>query len=278
MVSSDERDRSLSALEQYKRTVRWIPLLQNEEEVRLLQCLALRENVQQARDRLVAGYQHLVLALARRFERHCRVMELLDLVQEGNQGLLWAIERYDSTRETSSFRTWAFERIRGMMLTALWQYEGAVRLPQRKVAAIKRIDEVMTELYDLLGREPTLEEVAGRMGRAQKEVRELLVLQELQKSQSLSESLDVDGEVFLADVIEDPAALAPADVGCSSLEEILQRLTERERAVLLARYGDGHTRTQAETAALLGISLAKVRKLDRRARIRLRKVLDRYSV
>lgn len=277
MVSSDEWDGSLSALEQYKRTVRWIAPLRDEEEVRLLQCIASGENVQQARDRLVAGYQPLVLALARRFERHCRMMELLDLVQEGNRGLLWAIERYDSTRETSSFRTWAFERIRGMMLTALWQYEGVVRLPQRKAAALKRMDEVTTELYNLLGREPTLKEVAGRMGMTPGEARELLALQELQRSVSLSEPLDEDGAVFLADVIEDPAATMSADVGCSSLEEILQRLTKCERVVLLARYGDGHVRTQAETAALLGISLAKVQKLDRRARIRLRKALEGYS-
>jgi len=81
MISMDEQDVSLGALEQYEREVKRIPSLEDEEEAHLLQCLKRGENVKQVRDRLVAGYQSLVFALARRFKRHCRVMDVLDLVQ-----------------------------------------------------------------------------------------------------------------------------------------------------------------------------------------------------
>jgi RNA polymerase sigma factor (sigma-70 family) len=275
MVSTTEQDGPLSALEQYKRAVKWTPQLQEEEEAWLLQCLEQGEHVQQARDRLVAGYQPLIFALARRFVHKCRVMELMDLVQEGNQGLLLAIERYDGKRDTSSFRTWAFERIRGMMLTAFWQYEQAIRLPWHKVLTMRRIKTVNDALFLALGREPSLAEIAVAMKMAERDVRELLVLRELHVV-SLDTPLDEDGDVTLGETIEDAATSALSESDGFSLEDVLEHLTEHERAVILVRYGfgDNQSCTQAETAQVLGMRLNKVQELDRRARIRLRRVLE----
>ena len=277
MISIDEQDVSLGALEQYEREVKRIPSLEDEEEAHLLQCLKRGENVKQVRDRLVAGYQSLVFALARRFKRHCRVMDVLDFVQEGNKGLLWAIERYDGMKDSASFRTWVFERVRGMMLTALWRYEQAVRIPWRKLRAIHKLKAVGDELSIALGREPAIAEIAVEVGMAERDVRELLVLHELQVI-SLGTSVDEEGEVTLAETIEDSAASAfLPDEDFSSIEEVLKCLTQEEQAVVLARYGSDNDQpcTQRKVAEQLKMPLNRVQELDRRARLRLRRVLER---
>src|SRR5438132_603263 len=104
-----DQDYSLSftAVDQYMRQVKRVQLLTDDEEVRILLCIASGVNVQQARDRLVEGYQHVVIKLARRFVRDCCHMELLDFVQEGSLGLLRAIEKYDVSKGVASFKTLA---------------------------------------------------------------------------------------------------------------------------------------------------------------------------
>ena len=131
MVFSQLQDVTLSAIEQYLRGVKLAAPLLEEEEAQLLHSIELGQ-VEQMRDRLIEGYQPLLIGLARRYVRHCREMELLDLVQEGNVGLLQALEEFDGHAGSGSFRTWAFSWVRGLMLLALWQYEGAIRLPLEK--------------------------------------------------------------------------------------------------------------------------------------------------
>ncbi len=274
MVPIQDYGVSLGALDQYMREVSWTPRLTNEEEVQLLQCLETGVDVQQARDRLVEGYQPLLIGLAKRFVRHCQRMELLDLVQEGNIGLLQALEKYDVCKGGSSFRTFAFAWVRGTMLTALWQQEATMRLPAQKVRAIRQMHATNTRLLALLGREPTLAETAKEMGMREWDVRELVVLQE-QEVVSLHLTLDEDGETSLADLIADPAASGFADEGFSSVEDILEQLTERERVVITLRYGfkDGQAYTQQQVADLLNVPLSTVQMVDRRAKMRLRRAL-----
>src|SRR5690349_20588879 len=169
MEFSQILDVPLSAIEQYLRGVKTTaPLLQGEE-AQLLQSIELGKveqekhlpdvcilcTAEQALSRLIEGYQPLLVGLSKRYVRHCRTMELLDLVQEGNLGLLQAVEKYDSRVGLGSFRTWAFSWVRGMMLIALWQYEGAIRLPQEKARAVRRLKMVHAQLCTVLGREPT---------------------------------------------------------------------------------------------------------------------------
>jgi RNA polymerase sigma factor (sigma-70 family) len=288
MVFSQGQDVPLCAIEQYLRGVKTTAPLLQEEEAHLLQRIELGKVEQtksssnadvlraseQARDRLIEGYQPLLIGLARRYVRHCREMELLDLVQEGNVGLLQALEKFDGRAGSGSFRTWAFSWVRGMMLLALWQYEGAIRLPQEKAGAVRRLTLVRSQLCTMLGREPTLAETAEEMGVRENVVRELMVLQE-QHVVSLYAFPDDDGEYSMEEEIVDPTSTdVEEDIG-DLLADALVMLPERERLVINLRYGfeDGQSRTQKEVAYLLGVSTARVAALDRQAQRRLRRLL-----
>jgi RNA polymerase primary sigma factor len=264
---------SLSALDQYLCEVTWTEQLTGEEERQL--CMQFAEGIytQQASDRLVEGCQHMIVCLAKRFVRGCRHMELLDFVQEGNLGLLEAMKRFDWRRTESSFKTFAFTWVRVAMLLAYWQYERAIRVPLHKVRSIRRMNSSKMQLLASLGREPTLAEIGKEMGMRERDVLELLTLQQ-QQVMSVHIPLD-DGETLLEDVLEDPATSAFADDGFSSADDVLDVLPERERAVLQLRYGlvDGCVYTQQEVAHLLGIGLSTIQVLDRRAKMRLRRSL-----
>ena len=274
MARSHDDGGALGALEQYMRQVKQIPPLTSEEEVVLLLSIECSTCISQARERLIEGYQPLIIGLAKRFVRDCRQMELLDLIQEGNLGLLQALQHFDSSKEEASFRTFAFAWIRGVMLTAFWQHEGRIRLPLSKVRAIRRMSVVNTRLLSLLSREPTVAETAREMGMAERDVRELIVLQE-QQVVSLHMPLEEDDGLALEDVIIDPAASAFAEDGFSSIDDVLERLTERERVVIKLRYGfdGGQAYTQREIADLLGVDVATVQLVDRRAKKRLHRAL-----
>ncbi len=265
---------SLTAHELYMHEVRQTSQLMSDEEAQLLAYFASGRDVQHSRDRLVAGYQPLVIGLAKRFVRRCQCVELLDLVQDGNEALLHALEKYDVLRGESSFRTFAFTWIRTTMLAAVWQYQGALRLPMHKMRAIRHMGIVQTRLLSELGREPTLAETAQAMDMSERDVRELVVLQE-QQMVSLHMTLDDDSDTQLEDVIEDSAVSPFADNGFVSVEDVLEYLNERERIVIQLRYGfvDGRAYTQKEAADALGVALSTVQMIDRRAKMRLRRAL-----
>jgi RNA polymerase primary sigma factor len=249
------------------------PQLTDEEEAQLLLYVASGLDVQSARDQLVEGYQHLVVKLAQRFVRDCHHLELLDFVQEGSLGLLRAIEKYDLSRAVATFKTLAFAWMRGYMLMAYWRDERAISLPLSKVRAIRRMNEASVHLLALLGREPTTLEVAREMGMSERDVQELVVLQD-QQVVSLYTPLE-DGETLLEDVLEDSTDLSYADEGFFSLDDVLGKLTEREQAVMRLRYGlvDGRSFTQKAVADRLGVTSSRVAVLEHRAKMRLRKAL-----
>lgn len=274
MQQSQDYGKPLAAFNQYMHEVRWIPQLTAEEEKHIFRCLANDVDVQQARDRLVEGCQEMIIGLAKRFARDCKHMEVMDFVQEGNLGLLQAIERYDHRRGEAAFKTLAFAWVRGHMLMSYWRDERAIGVPFSKVRIIRQMNVVMMRLLALLGREPTVTEIAREMGVKEREVHELIVLQE-QPMVSLQMDRHENGGLSLEDILEDPAASAFVETSLSSVDDVLDALPERERSVIELRYGltDGCTYTQQEVASLLGIGLSVVQKLDRRAKMRLRKVL-----
>jgi RNA polymerase primary sigma factor len=277
------------ALEQYLREVNAVPQLSDEEERQLLlhieagkaeqakSCpddgmLALARS---ARARLVEGYQALVIGLAKRYLRLCKELELLDLVQEGNLGLLQALDTYHPHLERASFRTWAFAWVRGKVFLAIWRFEGAIRLPLETVRMMRRMEKVSERLLSMLHREPTIEEIAKTMGIAERDVRELIVLRE-QKVVSLYTLPVEDGANTLEETFPDVSGLASsAGDAMVTLEEAMALLPERERVVVKLRYGfeDGQARSHREVAALLDVPFSTVAALDRRAQARLRKVL-----
>ena len=274
MQQDRDDGKPLTAYSQYIREIQWIAPLTDEEEAKLLQCLACGVDAQQARDRLVEGYLHIVVGLARRFVRDCKHLDLLDFVQEGNLGLLEASKRYGASKAEFSFRTFAWTWVRGYMLIAYWQYERAISIPFNKVRAIRRMNAASTQLLALLGREPTLTELAREMGISKRDVQELAVLQQ-QRVVSLHAPLE-DGETLLEDVLEDAAAAAFADDGFFSVEDVLEKLTDREQTVIQLRYGlvDGCVYTQREVADRLGVASSRVAALEHRAKMRLRQALE----
>jgi len=139
MAGDQSQYLTYGALEQYMRLVHWTPRLAEGEQEQLLSRLEHEEYKQSARMRLVEGYQSLILALAKRYVRYCKVMELMDLVQEGNLGLLQAIDRYDCGERSASFTTWAFACVRGAMQVACCRYEGAFHMSAEKAKAIRRV-------------------------------------------------------------------------------------------------------------------------------------------
>lgn len=276
VIAQQEQDISLSALDQYLRQVRLTPNLRENEEEQLLRCVKQGTDAGHALDRLVAGYQPLLLGLARRFARRCRALELLDLVQEGNEGLLRALEKYDETIGVAAFRTFAFTWIRTTMLVACWQYEDAIRLPLHKVRAIRKMGAVTVRLLSELGREPTVAETAQAMEMKERDVRELAVLQMQQVVSLQAFSPDDEDEgVALEEVIADPATTTGNERRGYSVEEALSALPERERIAIRLRFGfeDGQAYTQKEVAALLGVTLSTLVALERRAQKRLRALL-----
>src|SRR6266480_2601857 len=178
MVYTHYQDEALGALQQFMSEVKRTPPLTAQEEEQLL--LTIKSDIHnvEARDRLIAGYLPLLIGLAKRFVRNCKQLELLDLVQEGNLGLLQALEKYDGSRGESSFRTFVFSWVRTVMLTAFWQYEQPLRFPLHKVRAIRLMGIVNTRLLSEFGREPTIAETAHEMGIKESDVRELVALQE----------------------------------------------------------------------------------------------------
>ena len=160
------------------------------------------------------------------------------------------------------------------MLIALWQYEGAFRLPQEKARVVRRLTIVNAKLCNVLGCQPTLEETAEEMGVREKVVRELMVLQE-QHMVSLSAFPDDDRDYSMEESIVDPKSTDAEEDIRDLLADALVMLPDRERLVMNLRYGfeDGQARTQKEVAYLLGVSAARVAALDRQAQRRLRKLL-----
>src|ERR1700730_16513430 len=168
--NSDEKDMSLMALDQYMRMVRWTPFISVEEEGQLLERVErgrgeqgnpspnsqVLEEARRARDRLVEGYQGLVVRIANTYKGCFRSMELLDLIQEGNLGLLKAIERYQ-VQEGGALIASAVPWIRGAILSSYRERDGMVRMACRTFVQVQKMRQARGRLMAILDRDPTLE-------------------------------------------------------------------------------------------------------------------------
>src|SRR2546430_3315694 len=186
--NQDDRDVSLMAIDQYMHMVRWTPPLPAEEEVLLFQQIErgkaeyvqfspdqqIVQEAQQARDRLVAGFQGFVIHIAKQYGRYARGLELLDLIQEGNLGLLEAIERFDA-RRGCGLSTMAGWWIRAAIHSALLNHNAIVRLPKSIRRLMSRLSHVEEQLVFGLGHEPSVAEIAKELEVSEEKVAELLL-------------------------------------------------------------------------------------------------------
>ena len=230
----------------YLKEIGKVPLLSAEEEIELAKRMELGD--QEAKKRLAEANLRLVVSIAKRYVG--RGMLFLDLIQEGNLGLIKAVEKFDY-RKGYKFSTYATWWIRQAITRAIADQARTIRIPVHMVETINKLIRVSRQLLQELGREPTPEEIAAEMNMPVERVREILKIS--QEPVSLETPIGEEEDSHLGDFIQDDNVPVPADAAAftllkEQLEEVLGTLTEREQKVLTLRFGleDGRARTLEE--------------------------------
>ena len=250
----------------YLNEIGQIPLLSEEEERELGRRSA--QGDESARRKLEEGNLRLVVSLAKRYTG--RGVQLMDLIQEGNMGLMRAAEKYDYTKE-NRFSTYASWWIKEAMQRAIDQQAREIRVPVHVAENMKRVQKISKELQQELGREPLPKEIAEKLGnKTEEEVKDILSY--LQNPVSLETPVGEDGENSLGDMVEDKREATPEEamdvlVRKEEVSELLASLTERERQVIGLRYGleDGSTHTLEEIGGNLNVTRERFRQIEARA-------------
>jgi RNA polymerase primary sigma factor len=254
----------------YLKEIGRVPLLSAEDEVGLAKRIELGD--EEAKRRLAEANLRLVVSIAKRYVG--RGMLFLDLIQEGNMGLIKAVEKFDHDKgfKFSTYATWW---IRQAITRAIADQARTIRIPVHMVETINKLIRVSRQLLQELGREPTPEEIAKEMDLSTDKVREIMKI--AQEPVSLETPIGEEDDSHLGDFIEDQEALAPADAAAyellkEQLEDVLDTLTEREENVLRLRFGldDGRTRTLEEVGKVFGVTRERIRQIEAKALRKLR--------
>ena len=254
----------------YLKEIGRVPLLTAEEEVELARRMEAGDA--RARHRLEEANLRLVVSIAKRYVG--RGMLFLDLIQEGNLGLLKAVEKFDYSKgyKFSTYATWW---IRQAITRAIADQARTIRIPVHMVETINKYIRISRQLLQDLGRDPTAEEVAKEMGLSTLRVREIMKI--AQEPVSLETPIGEEEDSHLGDFIEDEAALDPADAASvmllkEQITEVLQTLAPREAEVLRLRFGleDGRSRTLEEVGQSFGVTRGRIRQIEAKALRKLR--------
>ena len=254
----------------YLKEIGKVPLLSAEEEIELAKRMELGD--QEAKKRLAEANLRLVVSIAKRYVG--RGMLFLDLIQEGNLGLIKAVEKFDY-RKGYKFSTYATWWIRQAITRAIADQARTIRIPVHMVETINKLIRVSRQLLQELGREPTPEEIAAEMNMPVERVREILKIS--QEPVSLETPIGEEEDSHLGDFIQDDNVPVPAEAAAQTLlkeqlDEVLDTLTEREQKVLRLRFGmnDGRARTLEEVGKEFDVTRERIRQIEAKALRKLR--------
>ncbi|PWW26550.1 RNA polymerase RpoD-like sigma 70 subunit [Cytobacillus oceanisediminis] len=254
----------------YLKEIGRVDLLSAEEEISLAK--RIEEGDEEAKRRLAEANLRLVVSIAKRYVG--RGMLFLDLIQEGNMGLIKAVEKFDY-RKGYKFSTYATWWIRQAITRAIADQARTIRIPVHMVETINKLIRVQRQLLQDLGREPTPEEIAEDMDLTPDKVREILKI--AQEPVSLETPIGEEDDSHLGDFIEDQDATSPSEHAAyellkEQLEDVLDTLTDREENVLRLRFGldDGRTRTLEEVGKVFGVTRERIRQIEAKALRKLR--------
>ncbi len=254
----------------YLKEIGRVPLLSSDEEVDL--AVRMSQGDPQARKRLSEANLRLVVSIAKRYVG--RGMQFLDLIQEGNLGLIKAVEKFDHTKgfKFSTYATWW---IRQAITRAIADQARTIRIPVHMVETINKVKKVSSQLLHKNGHEPTPEEIADEIDMSVDKVREIMRV--AQEPVSLETPIGEEEDSHLGDFIPDDEAPAPADAAShillrEQLGEVLHTLTPREEKVLRLRFGleDGRSRTLEEVGKEFNVTRERIRQIEAKALRKLR--------
>ncbi|GER66926.1 RNA polymerase sigma factor SigA [Weizmannia acidilactici] len=254
----------------YLKEIGRVDLLSADEEIELAK--RIENGDEEAKRRLAEANLRLVVSIAKRYVG--RGMQFLDLIQEGNMGLIKAVEKFDY-RKGYKFSTYATWWIRQAITRAIADQARTIRIPVHMVETINKLIRVQRSLLQDLGREPTPEEIAEEMDISPDKVREIIKI--AQEPVSLETPIGEEDDSHLGDFIEDQEATSPSDHAAyellkEQLEDVLDTLTDREENVLRLRFGldDGRTRTLEEVGKVFGVTRERIRQIEAKALRKLR--------
>jgi len=291
LTETDESSELGNALSLYLREMGRVPRLTGEEEIRLelmvqrgkleqqraiqydiLPNDKVMEHAKDARRRLIEANLRLVVSIAKKYQN--RGLAFLDLIQEGNKGLMIAVDKFDPTKgyKFSTYATWW---IRQFVSRAIANQARTVRLPVHMFEKNNRVSRVSARLYQELGREPLVEEIAQQMGTSVEQIHEILKAR--QQPISLETTVGEDDDNELGDFLEDQVLQSPTEITAQHqlqeyVADALQDLSERERGILQLRYGllDGTSHSLTEIGERLHVSRERVRQIETKALQKLR--------